>query len=216
MQNTLVRNLGVSTAVVIVFTMTYVALFIFSKPDFSKILVTARPVVPVRSPKEIESHKQFVYWNFHTSEINKMILDLADQRASLQKREDAVMADEARIVSERKENERIRDEINRTRKELSGYIVELKSDEAAHLREQVAILSNMSPDNVVAIFNERSDQEVVKILALMKSDLVAQILESMMAQPAEPNKPTPQKRAATLLDTLKRLRQTEATPAAAK
>jgi flagellar motility protein MotE (MotC chaperone) len=209
MQNTLVKTMAVPAAVIVVFTLTFVALFMFSKKTFVQIL--ARPSAPVRvpTPKEVIEHRQFVYWNFHTTEINKMILDLSTQRADLQKREDAVAADEARIVSERKENERIRDEIIRTRKELSEYIVEFKSDEASHLREQVSILSNMSPENIVAVFNEKSDQEVVKILALMKPDMVAQILEAMMAQTPEANKPTPQKRAATLLDMLKRLRQTE-------
>jgi hypothetical protein len=219
MQSTLVRNIGVSVAVVVMFTVTYIGLFVFSKPVFVKILVHPRVALPTLSQKEILTRKQFVYWNFHTSEINRMILDLADQRAAFQKREEVVAAEEARIVSERKENERIRDEINRTRKELSGYIVEIKGQEVARLREQVAILSNMAPENIVAVFNEKPDTEVVKFLALMKPDMVAQILEAMMAQPAEPNKPTPQKRAAMLMDLLKRLRQNEATtnaPAVAK
>jgi len=216
MQNTLVRSVGISTAVVFVITLTFIVLFILSKQVFVQILASVPAAAPAPSSKEVEARKQFVYWNFRTTEINKMILDLADQRASVQKREEAVVSDEARIVSERKENDRIRDEINRTRKELSNYIVELKSDEAAHLKEQVAILTNMSPENVVSVFNEKSDQDVVKILALMKPDLVAQILEAMMAQAPEANKPTPQKRAATLLDMLKRLRQTQDAAPAAK
>jgi hypothetical protein len=213
MQNSLARSVSISTAVVLIFTLTFIMLFIRSKEVFAQILTQPVHMVATPSTKVLVERKQLIYWNFHTTEINKMILDLADQRAALQKREESVAADEARIISERKENERIRDEINRTRKELTGYIVEIKSDEIVHLREQVSILSNMAPENIVAVFNEKSDSEVVKILALMKPDMVAQILEAMMAQPAEPNKPTPQKHAAALLDALKRLRQTADTPA---
>ena len=51
----------------------------------------------------------------------------------------------------------------------------------------------------------------------MKPDFVAQILEAMMAQPAKPDAAiTPQKRAATLLDMLKRLREAKNGAAAGK
>jgi flagellar motility protein MotE (MotC chaperone) len=207
MSNPLVKSISMSAAIVFMFMLTFVALFMRSRTAFVHILSTIPVAKDSPTAKAQEEHRQFVYWNFRTTEINKMITDLAEQRAALQAREEQIGADEARITSERKENERIREEITRSRKELTDFIVEMRSGEAAHLREQVAIFNSMTPDGIVSVFNEKSDAEVVKILALMKPDIVAQILETMMAQPAQPNAPTPQKRAATLLDMLKRVRQ---------
>ena len=207
MTNPLVKTLGMLGAIVVTFTVTFVGLFMSSRTKFVNIL----SVVPIKmSPtaKAEAVHKQFVYWNFHTTEINKMIKDLADQRDVLQKKQAELASQEASLASERKENERLRDEITRSRKELSDYIVEIKAGENARLQEQVGILVNMNPDSIVAIFNEKNDTEAVKLMAQMKPDFVAQILEAMMAQPAKPDVAvTPQKRAATLLDMLKRLRE---------
>jgi flagellar motility protein MotE (MotC chaperone) len=210
--NPLVKSAGQAIAIVVIFTMTFAALFMRSKTVFSKILAQQQSVKHVMTKAELESteHKQFVYWNFRTTEINKMIKDLAEEREALKGREAELSSVEARVTSERKENERIRDEIERSKKELSGYIVQIKSGETARLKEEVTILSNMAPESIVSVLSEKSDEEAVKILAQMKPDMVAQILESMMAQPAgDGTTVSPKKRAANLLETLKRLRGEE-------
>lgn len=206
--NPLVKSIGLAGAIVCIFSITFAALFMRSKTVFGEILVQ-RHVKAGLSKAELASveHKQFVYWNFRTTEINKMIKDLAEEREALKTREAELSGTEARVTSERKENERMREEIERSKKELTGYIVQIKAGETARLKEEVTILSNMAPESIVAVLGEKSDDEVVKVLAQMKPDMVAQILESMMAQPAnDPTAISPQKRAANLLDMLKRLR----------
>lgn len=211
MTKPLVKSIAMSAATLAIFTVTFAALFMRSKNTFVEILTAAAAVPTVVSPsaKAAAEHKQFVYWNFRTNEVNNMIKDLADERAALVEKQANFAAEEARITAERKENERIRDEIARSRKELSDYIIEVKSGDVARLKEEVTILSNMAPESIVSVFNEKSDTEVVKVLAQMKPDMVALILEAMMAQPAEANAPTPQKRAATILEMMKRYRETE-------
>lgn len=207
--NPLVKTVGLAGIIVVVFLMTLAALFMRSRTVFGEILAQQRSKAVGLSPAELASaeHKQFVYWNFRTAEINKMIKDLAEEREAIKAREAELTSVEARVTSERKENERMRDEIERSKKELSGYIIQIKSGETARLKEEVTILNNMAPENVVTVFGEKSDDDVVKILAQMKPDMVAQILETMMAQPAASTAEiTPQKRAAKLLELLKRLR----------
>jgi len=208
--NPLIKTVGLAAAIVAIFLMTLVALFMRSKTVFGEILAQQH-VKDVLSPAELASveHKQFVYWNFRTTEINKMIKDLAEEREALKAREAELASVEARVTSERKENERMRGEIDRSKKELSDYIVQIKAGETARLKEEITILSNMTPENIVAVFSEKSDDEAVKILAQMKPDMVAQILEAMMAQPADGTSEPPKKRAAGLLEMLKRLRGEE-------
>jgi septal ring factor EnvC (AmiA/AmiB activator) len=209
--NPLIKTVGLSAAILVVFLMTLAALFMRSKTVFEQILNQPKPTGLTPAQLASVEHKQFVYWNFRTAEINKMIKDLAEEREALKTREAELTNQEARVTSERRENERMRQDIERNRKELSDYIIQIKNGETARIKDEVAILNNMAPESIVTVFNEKTDAEAVKILAQMKADVVAQILETMMAQPpATPDAEPPQKRAARLLELLKRLRGEEA------
>ncbi|MBN1404014.1 MAG: hypothetical protein JW942_06055 [Opitutales bacterium] len=210
MAGTLPKALLTALLATVVFAISFAALFMRSERVFIQIL--ARREAP--SPEALLSkaeQQEFVYWSFRTSEINKMIDDLKAQREQLLARQEAISAQEAQIQTERKENERLRDEILRVRKELSDYIIEVKAGEAVRLREEVAIVNNMAPANVVTLFNEKSDEDVVKLLAMMKPDVSAPILDLMMTQPQpDANGVSPEKRVTILLEKLKRLRMENA------
>lgn len=205
------KTVGLSAAILVVFLMTLAALFMRSKTVFEQIMNQPKPHGLTPAQLASAEHKQFVYWNFRTAEINKMIKDLAEEREALKAREEEVATQEARVTSERRENERMRQEIERNKKDLTDFIIQIKNGETARIKEEVNILSNMAPANVVTVFNEKTDDEAVKILSQMKADVVAQVLEAMMAQPlTSPEAEPPQKRAARLLELLKRLRGEEA------
>ena len=198
--------MGMGAAVVMVFSLTLFMLFLRSRDTILAALPRPAAHVEVNHAEKV-AQAEYIYWNFHSSEVTRMIRDLADEREALRQKEAELAAEEARVKSERSENERIRGEIARSRNELSDFIVQVKAGEAQRIREEVSILSAMAPEAIVSVFNEKSDKDVVKILAQMKSDQVGQILESMMAAAPEPGKPTPAKRAADLLDMLRRFRQ---------
>jgi flagellar motility protein MotE (MotC chaperone) len=204
MASSITRSVATGAASVLIFTMTFVALFIRSQTVFTQILAF-RPHEVVQKPYAEKG--QFVYWSFRTSEVNNMIKDLAEQRDALAAKLNELSVEEARLASERKENERLRDEIARNRKDLADFIVQIKAGESVRLREEVAILNNMTPENVVIVFNEKSDNDVVKLLSMMKPDTVGPILDMMLTQPIyDPLAPLPEKRVAELLEKLKRLR----------
>lgn len=156
-------------------------------------------------PQQVD---QFVYWSFKTNEINKLIRDLQEERESLRKRAEQLAVEEARQTSERKELERLRSEIENSRKELSSYLVEVKQDELKNLKTEVAIVNSLEAPSVVALFKEKSDDEVVKLMALMKPDAIAPIMERMMADEGENDEPSA-RRAARLLEKLQRLKQVQ-------
>jgi len=204
MASSIIRSISIGGASVLIFALTFVALFIRSRTVFTQILAV-RPTHVVQKPYMEKG--QFVYWSFRTTEVNNMIKDLAEQRDALSAKLNELSVEEARLASERKENERLRDQIARNRKELSDFIIQVQGGESVRLREEVAILNSMTPENVVAVFKEKSDIDVVKLLSMMKPDTVGPILDMMLTQPAtDPLAPTPEKRVAGLLEKLKRLR----------
>jgi septal ring factor EnvC (AmiA/AmiB activator) len=148
----------------------------------------------------------YFHWNFHSHEINKMIEDLRIERERLDEREEGIAAMEARIASERRELERIKRDIEQLREDLAQYMNEVTESELANLRTEVSVLNALEPPSVVAIFNERSDEDVVKILALMKPDAIAPIIDLMMRQDGRGGAPSAV-RVNRLLDQLQRLKK---------
>ena len=62
---------------------------------------------------------------------------------------------------------------------LSDRIVGIRADEAKNLRGLAQTYSNLTPRAAVAIFREMDDATAVKILFLMKPDIVGPIFEEM-------------------------------------
>jgi len=65
------------------------------------------------------------------------------------------------------------------RQDLTTQTTEMQTAEKSNLRSLARTYSNMKPSQAVAIVAEMSDENVVKMLALMKPDVVAKILGEM-------------------------------------
>jgi len=118
-------------------------------------------------------------WDFYTAEIDTLINELKIQRDSYDKKFKDLSAVQLRIETEKKELIRIRSEIDKMRQDLSTQTTEMQTAEKSNLRSLARTYSNMKPSQAVAIVAEMSDENVVKMLALMKPDVVAKILGEM-------------------------------------
>lgn len=118
-------------------------------------------------------------WDFWTVEMSNLASELKGERAVYQKREEQLDLREARIVAGEKELARTRASIDALRKEISDRVIEMKADEEVNLRKLAQTYSNLSPTAVVAIIRELDDRTAVKILSLMKPDVVGPIFEEM-------------------------------------
>ncbi len=189
------QPVALAVLALLMFGVTLFALFLQNREAVTRIVAEPTPA------KAIDP--DFVYWGFRSNEIDKLIEELWTQRESLQEREKQIALEEARMQDERNELERMREEIRTYRKELSDSLIEVEQRELTHLRNEVAIYSNMSPENIVTILRQKDDREIVKLLSLMKPDAVAKIIEEMIKS-GEANKDSAG-RAARLLEQLKRL-----------
>jgi len=105
-------------------------------------------------------------WDFWTIEVDNLASELLDQRA-------------ARIAGEQQELEKVRTNIEEMRKEIAEKVIEIQADESKNLRALSQTYAALSPKAAVAIIREMDDVTVVKILYLMKPDVVAPIFEEM-------------------------------------
>ena len=84
-----------------------------------------------------------------------------------------------RLASDRQELEKLRTDLTAMRKEISDRVVEVQADEAKNLRMLAQTYANLTPHSAVTIIRDLDDTMAVKILSLMKPDIVGPIFEDM-------------------------------------
>jgi len=118
-------------------------------------------------------------WDFWTIEVDNLTSELKDEKARLAKQSELLDQRAARIAGEQQELDKVRTSIDEMRKEIADKVIEIQADESKNLRSLSQTYANLSPKAAVAIIREMDDVTVVKILYLMKPDIVAPIFEEM-------------------------------------
>ncbi|MEI7566743.1 MAG: hypothetical protein WCJ10_02830, partial [Opitutaceae bacterium] len=147
-------------------------------------------------------------WNFWTIEIENLATELKGERDQLQHRTEQLTQRETQLAAERQELNKVRSEIESLRTEIATKVIEINADEAKNIRTLAQTYTNLSPVAAVAIIKELDDTMVVKILAMMKPDIVAPIFEQMSRTTAPENLA---RRAAHLSDRLRLMKSKTAT-----
>lgn len=109
----------------------------------------------------------------------------------------------ARLSAEQGELDKLRAELELMRREIGERVIEINADEAKNLRALAQTYSALTPRAAVAILRELDDITIVKILSLMKPDVVSPIFEEMSRTPLGTGEGTLAKRAATLSEKLR-------------
>ena len=187
-------------AVLIVLLQPAVSVFLVlqSAPTIVQSLVAhaGQAAAEVLRPREVRAP-----WDMWTPEIEKLAKELREQREGLREREQAVAQRESRPEAEAAELARTRREIEAQRTEISNLLTAVGLDEMKNLKSLAQTYSNLTPKAAVAIFAEMVDTTVVKILSLMKADVVGPIFEEMSKDKSEKNNQA--HRAATLSERLR-------------
>ncbi len=146
-------------------------------------------------------------WDFWTVEMEALAQELKDAKDGLKAREESLTQREGRLSAERVELARQRQQIEQMRQQLSGYLLEITTEEMKNIKPLAATYSSLSPKAVLTIFKEMDDATVVKLLSIMKTDVVAPLFEEMTKQAVAD--PTIAKRVAHLSEKLRLLKSTK-------
>jgi len=162
-------------------------------------LLAQAAAVPVAEPAAELKQRG---WDFWTIEIDNVSNELKEERARLRKQAELHEQRTARLEAEERELAKVRAEIEALRREISAKVVEISTDEAKNIRTLAQTYANLTPRAVVAIFQELDDGTAVKILSLMKAEIVGPIFEEMSRTAAADGTPLA-RRAATLSEKLR-------------
>lgn len=163
----------------------------------------------VRQPKPNTELKKRG-WDFWTIEIENLSNELKEERLRLRKQAELLDQRAARLAAEEKEFARLRADVEALRKQIADRVVEISADELTNLRNLSKTYANLTPRAVVDIIKEMDDNTAVKILSLMKAEVVGPIFEEMSRRPASENMA---KRAAQLSEKLRLMKAHKPTTA---
>lgn len=149
-------------------------------------------------------------WNFWTLEISLLSEELRKERESIGKKKAELDTLEKRLQAERAELLRVRQQIEDIRDEIQKSVVTLLESEKPNLKSLSRSYSAMKPSEAVEIIQNLNDEMIVKILSLMKPNVVAAILTQLSASSSkDPSLPKGSERAARITEKLRLLKDTE-------
>lgn len=149
--------------------------------------------------EETRAHGPDPSWNFQNPELEQLIADLRREKEEIRQRELQLKALEARLQAERNDLATVTQTVARLQKDFDQSIIRLKDEEMANYKKLAKLHATMSPEGAANVFREMPDDEVVKIMAYMKNDVVSQILETLGAMGK-----TEAKRVAALTERMRR------------
>ena len=153
-------------------------------------------------------------WDFWTLEIGALSEELVKERQALRDRAKDLDIWQKQLEAEKGELVRVREQVGAIRDEIDKAVVTLLEAEKPNLKALSKSYAIMKPPQAVAIFRKTNDDIIVKLLSLMKPDMVASILSEMSAESKDPKDPkggpdetTGSARAARITEMLRLLKQ---------
>lgn len=146
----------------------------------ARVLLEAAQAAKLAAAEPVRPEKP---WDFWTLDVENLAAELKAQTAALAEREKAVRSREERLENETRELEKTRRQIEALRAELAQTITELEADEMKNLKTLAKTYSELTPKAAVGILREMDDETVVKLLFLMKTDVVSPLLQEMGSSP---------------------------------
>ncbi|MGO9203352.1 MAG: MotE family protein [Limisphaerales bacterium] len=118
-------------------------------------------------------------WDFENPEMAQLISELRDQREALRTRALQLDELEARLKAERQEIYSVTQAVYHLKTNIEATVTRVGAEEAVNLKKLAKVYAAMPPEGAAHIFREMEDEQIVKILALMKESESALILEGI-------------------------------------
>jgi flagellar motility protein MotE (MotC chaperone) len=146
-------------------------------------------------------------WRFRNPEMDQWIEEIKREKDALNVREQQLDELQKRLEAERQEILAVTQTVHQLQTEFDNNVVRIKDQEADNVRRQAKMISTMSPEGAAAMILEMPDEEVVRLLFMMKTDEASLILDTLSKQGK-----AQAKRAATVTEMLRRTLPPASTP----
>jgi len=139
-------------------------------------------------------------WKFRNPEFEQWVADLRREKAAVETEKMQLKEWETRLQAERQEFSTVTQRVAQLQTDFEKNIVRLKDQEAKNLKRQAKTVADMSPETAATLLDQMSDDDVVRLFSVMKSDQVTLLLETMSKRSGAQSR-----RAAVLVERMRHL-----------
>jgi flagellar motility protein MotE (MotC chaperone) len=118
-------------------------------------------------------------WRFRNPEFNEWIAQIQNEKERLALREQELDEWQTRLNTELQEITTVTQMVSQLQSNFDKNVVRIKAQEIDNVKRQAKVISAMSPEGAVAIFGQMSDDDVVRILFVMKPDDASVVLDTL-------------------------------------
>jgi flagellar motility protein MotE (MotC chaperone) len=143
--------------------------FVLSPSKFAGI----QPVQPDYSADDDPS------WRFRNPEFNQWVSEIQNEKERLDLRSQQLDEWQTRLNLELQEVSMATQTVAQLQSNFDEDVIRFKAQETDNVKHQAKLISAMSPEGAMALLNQMSDDDVVRILFTMKPDQASLILDTL-------------------------------------
>jgi hypothetical protein len=118
-------------------------------------------------------------WDFPGGEVDQLVEELKQEREALAKQRQELGEFKLRLDTERAELNLATQRVYQVQMDFEKTILRIRQEEAGNLKRIAKTLSTMTPEAAGTLFRGFDDTTAVKVLACMKEEESAPLLENM-------------------------------------
>jgi flagellar motility protein MotE (MotC chaperone) len=146
-------------------------------------------------------------WEFLDPEVDRLVQELMQEKTALAQQREQLTQWAKRLEAERAELTSATQAIAQLRSDFDQTYVRVQGEEAKNLKRLSKMFATMAPETSLHVMDQLGEDEMAKLLAIMKDEQVTAILELLASKGEEQAK-----RAAALAGRLKRALVEDAKP----
>lgn len=137
-------------------------------------------------------------WKFRNPEFDQWISEIKHEKENLALREQQLQELQSRLESERQELNVVTQSVVQMQAEFDRNVIRYKAQEVDNLKRQIKVLNAMPPDSAAGLLSDMSNDDVVRIMVMMKPDQASVMLDALTKKGA-----AQARRAAAILDRMR-------------
>ncbi len=118
-------------------------------------------------------------WKFKNPEIDQWIAQMKDEKEALALRAQQLNDWQIRLDAERQEISTVTQTVARLQSDFDKNVIRFRAQETDNVKHQAKLIAAMSPASAALMLNEMADDDVVRILFIMKTDEASVVLDTM-------------------------------------
>lgn len=118
-------------------------------------------------------------WRFRNPEFNEWVSQIQDEKERLDVREQELNEWQTRLNTELQEITTVTQMVSQLQSNFDSNVIRFKAQETDNIKHQAKLISAMSPEGAVALFDQMPDEDVIRILFVMKPDEASAILDAL-------------------------------------